>query len=176
MSITAAGVAAPNSANSEDAIISLRIFTCFTRFANIWILGFILRGIPVPDKPAPHKPRNRESLHHAIARNTVQWHPPTGSRGKTASHPPRRQHRPQKGTIMPKIPRQTAAALRQIADHWESKVYRCALAALNLAIFGITPNETRRRSPRTPAPAPTKSNAASSTTATPANRTPGKPP
>ena len=62
---------------------------------------------------------------------------------------------------MPATPRQAAAALRQVADNWENRIYsrarnhdhlylpdqetktaHCAVAALDLAIHQITPEQT----------------------------------
>ena len=61
MSIFAIGVSVNESPNRESMLTAQRILTCFVMFSNLWILAFILRDIPIPDKPAPENPRKRES-------------------------------------------------------------------------------------------------------------------
>ena len=61
MSIMAIGMSINENPNRENMLTAQRILTCFVMFSNLWILAFILRDIPIPDKPEPENPRKRES-------------------------------------------------------------------------------------------------------------------
>lgn len=49
------------SPNRENMLTAIQALSYFVMFSNIWILAFILRDIPIPDKQAPEKPRKREN-------------------------------------------------------------------------------------------------------------------
>ena len=61
MSIFAVSVSVNDSPRRDDILTAQQILTGLVMFSNLWILAFILRGIPIPDKPEPENPRKREN-------------------------------------------------------------------------------------------------------------------
>lgn len=55
MSAMAAAAPHRENGNPEDILIALPILTGLALFSNIWTLAFILRGMPIPGKPASPK-------------------------------------------------------------------------------------------------------------------------
>lgn len=61
MSAIAAKATLQPGDNSDDILIALQILTGLVMFANLWILGFMLRGLPSPGKPANPKSNKPET-------------------------------------------------------------------------------------------------------------------